>query len=457
MRGPKQSFAIYDNDQLTKAAPYNDLIIAYRNGAPVRIRDIGQAVDGPADTTLAAWINGRRAIALIVSKQPGANVIDTVDRIKAELPRLTANIPPSVEVTPVIDRTTTIRASVRDVQFTLVLTMGLVVMVIFVFLRNLRSTIIPGLAVPLSIVGTFAVMYALGYSLDNLSLMGLTIAVGFVVDDAIVVLENIERHLEEGLPPYRGCPEGRRRDRLYGPLDQPVARRRVHPAPVHERHRGTTPTRVCGDGDGGDPGLGRGLADADTHARQPVLETEAPLCGAGPLLPASERAFEALLGGYGRTLDVVLRHPGLTLLGFAATLAATGWLFLAIPKGFFPIQDTGFILGQTEAAADVSPAEMARLQQELAGVVASDPDVAQVVSVMGGARTVNQGLIYASLKPLDEGRTSAMEIVNRLRPKLARVRGREPHHATGAGHHHRRSAIERACSSTRSRMRSSTN
>jgi multidrug efflux pump subunit AcrB len=208
IRGPEQSFTIYDNDQLTKAAPYNDLIVAYKDGAPVRIRDIGQAIDGPADTTLAAWVNGQRAIALNVSKQPGANVIDTVDRIKAELPKLTANLPPTIEVTAAVDRTTTIRASVSDVQFTLVLTMALVVGVIFLFLRNIRATIIPGLAVPLSIIGAFAVMYALGYSLDNLSLMGLTIAVGFVVDDAIVVLENINRHLEEGLAPMQAALKG---------------------------------------------------------------------------------------------------------------------------------------------------------------------------------------------------------------------------------------------------------
>ena len=208
LRGDKQSFAIYDNDQLTKAAPYNDLVIAYRNGAPIRIKDVGQAIEGPADTTLAAWINGRRSIALIVSKQPDANVIETVDRIKAELPRLTANIPPSIEVKPAVDRTTTIRASIRDVQFTLALTIGLVVAVIFAFFGSVRSTVIPGVVVPISIVGTFAAMYALGYSLDNLSLMGLTIAVGFVVDDAVVVLENIERHLEADLSPLEAALTG---------------------------------------------------------------------------------------------------------------------------------------------------------------------------------------------------------------------------------------------------------
>jgi hydrophobe/amphiphile efflux-1 (HAE1) family protein len=423
VRGPMQSFTIYDNDQLTRAAPYDDLIIAYRNGAPIRIRDIGQAVEGPADTTSAAWINGRRAIALVVSKQPGANVIDTVDRIKAELPRLRANIPPSVDVAPVVDRTTTIRASVSDVQYTLVLTMGLVVMVIFVFLRNLRATIIPGVAVPISIIATFAVMYALGYSLDNLSLMGLTIAVGFVVDDAIVVLENIERHMEEGLPAFEATLKG------AGEIGFTVLSISLSLVAVF------IPLLFMGGI------VGRLLREFAVTVTVSILVsvvvslTLTPMLASRFLKPkrstaernrlyrASERAFEALIRGYGRTLDVVLDNPALTLLGFAATLGAAAWLFVAIPKGFFPIQDTGIILGQTEAAPDVSPSEMARLQQELAGVVAGDPDVAQVVSIIGGSRTVNQGLIYATLKPFDSGRADAMEIVNRLRPKLAQVQG----------------------------------
>jgi hydrophobe/amphiphile efflux-1 (HAE1) family protein len=423
LRGPTQSFTIYDNDQLTKAAPYNDLVIAYRNGAPIRIRDIGQAVDGPADTTLAAWINGQRAIALIISKQPGANVIDTVDRIKAELPRLRANIPPSVEVAPVVDRTTTIRASVSDVQFTLILTMILVVLVIFVFLRNLRSTIIPGLAVPLSIIGTFAVMYALGYSLDNLSLMGLTIAVGFVVDDAIVVLENIERHMEDGLPPHQAALQG------AGEIGFTVLSISLSLVAVF------IPLLFMS-------GLvGRLLREFAVTVTVSILVsivvslTLTPMLASRLLKPkrpsaeqnglsqASERAFEALTRGYARMLDVVLRHRRLTLIGFAATLAASAWLFVAIPKGFFPIQDTGFIIGQTQAAPDVSPDEMARLQQALAGVVSKDPDVAQVVSMIGGSRTVNEGLIYASLKPLAQRRASAIDIVNRLRPQLALIQG----------------------------------
>ncbi|KLK92244.1 acriflavine resistance protein B [Microvirga vignae] len=423
IRGPMQSFSIYDNDQLTQAAPYNDLIIAYRNGAPIRIRDVGQAVEGPADTTLAAWINGQRAIALTVFKEPGANVINTVDRIRAELPRMRANIPPSVDVTAAIDRTTTIRASVSDVQFTLVLTMGLVIAVIFVFLRNLRSTIIPGVAVPLSIVGTFAVMYALGYSLDNLSLMGLTIAVGFVVDDAIVVLENIERHMEVGLPPLQAALKG------AGEIGFTVLSISLSLVAVF------IPLLLMGGI------VGRLLREFAVTVTISILVsvivslTLTPLLASRFLKPkrpsteqnrlyqTSERAFEALIRGYRGSLNMVLRHQGPTLLTFLATIAATTWLFIMIPKGFFPIQDTGFIIGQAQAAPDVSPGEMANLQQQLAAIVSKDPDVAQAVSIVGGNRTVNQGLIYASLKPVDQGRANAMEIVNRLRPKLAQVPG----------------------------------
>jgi hydrophobe/amphiphile efflux-1 (HAE1) family protein len=419
IRGSEQSLTIYDNDQLTKAAPYNDLIIAYRNGAPIRVGDVGQAVDGPADTTLAAWTNGKRAIALVVSKQPGANVVDTVDRIKAELPRLTAGLPPTLKAEPIIDRTTTIRASLADVQFTLILTMALVVAVIFVFLRNLRSTIIPGLAVPLSIVGTFAVMYALGYSLDNLSLMALTIAVGFVVDDAIVVLENIERYLDEGLSPLQAALKG------AGEIGFTVLSISLSLVAVF------IPLLFMSGI------VGRLLREFAVTVTVTILvsivvsltltpmlasrflKPKTPASKHGRLYRASERGFELLVRGYGRTLDIMLRHPVLTLGGYALTIAATAWLFVIIPKGFFPIQDTGIILGQTQAAPDVSPTEMAELQQHLATVVGEDPGVAQVVSIMGGARTSNQGLIYASLKPL--GERNAMEIVSRLRAKLAAV------------------------------------
>ena len=422
LRGEKQSFTIYDNDQLTIAKPYNDLIIGFRDGAPIRIRDVGEAIDGPADTTTAAWVDGRPSIALIVSKQPGANIIETMDRIQAALPHLRASIPPSVEIMPVVDRTTSIRASVRDVQFTLMLTIGLVVLVIFVFLRDLRATIIPALAVPLSILGTFTAMYALGYSLDNLSLMALTVAVGFVVDDAIVVLENISRHLEEGLSPFEAAMKG------AGEIGFTVVSISLSLVAVF------IPLLFMGGIVGR---LFRELAMTLTVAvliSAFVSLTLTPMLASrflksnreisrGRLYRAGERAFDALVSGYGRTLDVALRHSGLVLLTFVGTLVATAWLFVTIPKGFFPIQDTGYILGQSEAGQDVAPAEMMRLQQNLASVISQDPDVAKVISVVGGARTGNQGLFYAALKPRDMRKASAVQIIDRLRPKLAQVEG----------------------------------
>ncbi len=422
IRGETESYSIYDNDQLTTAAPYNDLIIAYRNGAPIRIRDIGRAVEGPADTTLAAWIGKQRAIALVVFKQPGANVIDTVDRIKNELPTLRANIPPSINVTPVIDRTTTIRASVADVQFTLVLTMVLVVAVVFVFLRNLRSTIIPGLAVPISIIGTFAAMYALGYSLDNLSLMGLTIAVGFVIDDAIVEVENIERHIEEGMSPLQAAYKG------SGEIRFTVLSISLSLIAVF------IPFLFMGGI------VGRLLHEFAMTVTVAIVVSALVSLSLTPMLAGrflkskhkeqhgwfyriTEAGFNGLVNGYKHTLEVALRHPGWTFASFLATVAATGWLFLVLPKGFFPIQDTGYLIGQSQAAASVSPDQMIKLQQQLNAVVASDPAVAGVVSTVGGTRAPNQGFIYAALKPLDERKISAMDVVNRLRPKLKQVVG----------------------------------
>ncbi len=422
LRGDKQSFTIFDNDQLTKAAPYNDLIIAYRNGAPIRVRDVGQAVEGPADTTTAAWVNGKRAIGLIVFKQPGANIVETMDRIQAALPRLQASLPGSVKVVTVVDRTTSIKASVADVQFTLILTIGLVVLVILIFLRDLRATIIPAIAVPISILGTFALMYALGYSLDNLSLMALTVAVGFVVDDAIVVLENITRHLEDGMPPLEAALKGAGEigftvvsisfslvavfipllfmGGIVGRLFRELAMT-LTIAVLISAFVSLTLT----------PMLASRFLKV-THGRQP-----------GRFFAMTERAFDALVSGYASTLDIGLRHQRLVLGTFLATILATGWLFYEVPKGFFPIQDTGYILGQSEAGQDVSPAEMARLEQALTAIVSQDPDVEKVISVIGGARTTNQGLVYITLKPRDDRKASASEIIDRLRPRLAQVQG----------------------------------
>jgi hydrophobe/amphiphile efflux-1 (HAE1) family protein len=422
IRGATESYSIYDNDQLTTAAPYNDVIIAFRGGAPIRVKDVGRAVEGPFDTTIAGWVGKKRGIALVVYKQPGANVVETVDRIKAQLPRLRANIPANITVTPIIDRTTTIRAAIADVQFTLVLTMALVVAVVFIFLRNVRSTIIPGLAVPISIVGTFGAMYALGYSLDNLSLMGLTIAVGFVIDDAIVEVENIDRHIEEGMSPldaaYKGSGEIR-----FTVLSISLSLIAVFIPFLF----------MAGV-------VGRLLHEFAMTVTVAILVSAFVSMTLTPMLCAlylqpkhgvqhgrlyrwSEAAFEGLVGGYRRTLDVVLRHPGLTLASFFATVGAMVWLFMLLPKGFFPIQDTGFIIGQSQASPSVSPDQMQKLQQQLASVVANDPAVSGVVSTVGGTRAPNQGFVYAALKPVDERDGSAMDIINRLRPKLKQVVG----------------------------------
>ncbi|MBW8723535.1 MAG: efflux RND transporter permease subunit [Inquilinus limosus] len=421
--GATRTFTIYDNDQELKAEPWNDVIIAYKNGAPVRIRDIGQAVEGPENTKLAAWSGGQRAVLLIVFKQPGANVIDVVDHVKALLPQLQAAIPPAVKVDILSDRTTTIRASVSDVQFTLLLTICLVVMVIFVFLRNFWATAIPSVTVPLALVGTLALMYAFGYSLDNLSLMGLSIAVGFVVDDAIVMLENIHRHIEAGLSPVQAALKG------AGEIGFTIFSISLSLVAVF------IPLLLMGGI------VGRVFREFAVTVSMTILVsaivslTLTPVMCAkfmkhdtgqhGRLYRISERGFDLLLAGYRRSLDAALMHRRITLMVFLATVAATAYLFVIIPKGFFPQQDTGLILGTSEAAQDISFAEMSRKQVELGKIVAADPDVATLAMALGssGGQTLNNGRLFITLKPRDERQASASQIIDRLRPQLAKVEG----------------------------------
>src|ERR1700742_579346 len=339
-----RTFTIYDNDQLLSPQPWNDAIIAYRNGAPVRVRDIGQAVSGPQETKLAAWSDGKRAIILAVLKQPGANVIETVDRVKAMLPQLQASIPPSVKTDSVSDRTTPIRASVNDVQFTLMLTIALVVMVIFVFLRNIAATIIPSITVPLALIGTCALMYVAGFSLDNLSLMGLSIAVGFVVDDAIVMLENIERHLDEGLTPYQAAMKG------AGEIGFTILSISLSLVAVFIpllmmsgivgrifREFAITVTMTIA--------VSAFVALTLTPVMASRFLREKRDEHHGRLFIASERAFDLMLAGYRNTLDIAMKYRLITLGVFFATRALSGYLFVIIPKGFFPTQDTGLIIG----------------------------------------------------------------------------------------------------------------
>jgi hydrophobe/amphiphile efflux-1 (HAE1) family protein len=423
INGARQSFTIAANDQLEKAEDYDNVILAYRNGGPIRVSDVGHAVPGPQDVNIAALSGDKPAVILLVFKQPGANVIDTVDQIKAAMPGLSAVIPPGMHMDTIVDRTQTIRASVRDVEFTLALTIGLVVMVILLFLRDFWATLIPSVTVPLALLGAAAVMYLIGFSLDNLSLMALTLAVGFVVDDAIVVVENIYRHVETGTSAMAAALKG------ASEIGFTVLSISISLIAVF------IPLLLMGGIIGR---LFREFAMTVTAAivvSVVVSLTLTPMmCSRflrkqsehhGRIYNAIEWGFEALIGGYRRMLDVVLRHQPLTLMVFFATMALTAVLFVTIPKGFFPIQDTGLIQGLSEAAQDVSPQEMKRLQGELAKVIARDPDVASFGSFFGsgGGNTLNTGRFFIGLKPREERTTTALGVINRLRPQLAKVEG----------------------------------
>ena len=420
--GPTRNFTIYDNDQLTAAAPWNDVIIAYRKGAPIRVKDIGTAVDGPENAKVAGFGNGKRGVLLIIYKQPGANVIDAVQRVEARLPQIQLSIPPSVKVEKVVDRTTTIRASVEDVEYTLLLTIALVVIVIFIFLRNFWATVIPGITVPLALVGTGGLMYVVGYSLDNLSLMAFTIAVGFVVDDAIVMLENIYRHVEDGMDVKEAAIKG------AGEIGFTIISISVSLVAVF------IPLLLMGGIVGR---LFREFAVTVTitiAVSAIVSLTLTPtMCAIflkdekhrkhNRLYRAVEGFFDRLLALYTRGLDFVLRHRRATLAVFFATVAATVWLFILVPKGFFPQQDTGSITAQSEAAQDVSFAEMMRLQRQVLDVISADPAVQSWGSALGGARTLNTALVVITLKPKDQRDVSADQVIARLRPKLAQIKG----------------------------------
>jgi multidrug efflux pump subunit AcrB len=375
-------YQIYDNDQANTAAEYRSLIVAYRNGAAVRLTDVGNVVDSVENLRNAGLANGKLSVLVILFRQPGANIIQTVNSVKALLPKLTGTLPPSVHVSILADRTETIRASVSDVQFTLILTIALVVTVIFLFLRSLTATIIPSVTVPLALVATFALMYLAGFSIDNLSLMGLSIAVGFVVDDAIVMLENIQRHIEEGLTPVQAALKG------AGEIGFTIISISLSLVAVF------IPLLLMGGIVGR---IFREFAITVTMTIAVsafVALTLTPVMAArflkdkssvrhGRIYMASERVFELMLAGYRRSLDSAIRHRRITLAIFLATVALSGYLFVVIPKGFFPTQDTGFIIATSEASQDISFAEMSRRQVALGQVVSSDPDVAGTVMVVG--------------------------------------------------------------------------
>jgi hydrophobe/amphiphile efflux-1 (HAE1) family protein len=422
--GAHQSFTIYANDQLTTAAPYNNVIIGYRNGGPIRVRDIGHAVPGPQNRELAASTNGKSSILLLVFKQPNANVISTANGVRNSLKTLQADIPPNIHLNVVSDRTLTIRASVSDVEFTLMLSICLVVMVIFLFLRNVWATLIPSVTIPVALVGTLGAMYICDFSLDNLSLMGLTIAVGFVVDDAIVMLENIFRHIEEGMKPMEAAMQGASEigftivsisfsliavfiplllmsgivGRLFREFAICVSITIVVSALVSL----TLTPMMCA----------RFLtAEAHEHGR---------------IYTFIERMFQGLVRFYERTLDIALRFQFITLMVFVGTVALTVVLYVFIPKGFFPTQDTGIIIGITDAAQDSSFNQMQTLQNAANKVVLQDPAVASVVSSIGagtGGQTANNGRMYISLKPWSDRNATATQVIARLDGKMQAVSG----------------------------------
>ncbi len=424
LNSSQQSWTLNTNDQIITPAAYNNLIVAYRNGSPVRIRDIGQAIEGPQNDLIGAWFNLHPAIILAVQRVPGANVIDTVDRIKALLPQLRASIPPGIKLDIISDRTQTIRASVSDVQFTLVLTVGLVVMVIFIFLRNFWATVIPAITVPLSLIGTFAALYELGYSLDNLSLMALSIGVGFVVDDAVVVIENIVRHLEEGLTPMQAALKG------AGEIGFTIVSITLSLIAVF------IPLFLMGGYVGKlfqefavAISVSLVLSLVISLTLTPMLclrllksETEKH----GWLYRVSERAFDGLVSVYERGLGVALRHRFMTLMVMFGTIAVTGYLYYEIPKGFFPQQDTGMILGISEASQDTSFQAMAQRQLAAVNVILKDPAVATVGHQVGPGGPVaapNQGRLFIALKPFDQRNVSADQVIARLNTQLARIEG----------------------------------
>ncbi len=423
--GKRQSYAISTNDQIVTAEGFKSLIIAYKNGSPVRISDVGEVVDGVENNRQGAWVNGKTAVLIDVQRQPGANIIETANRIKELLPLIKATLPPSVRISIFSDRTETIRASVHDVEFTLVITIGLVVMVIFIFLRKLWATVIPSVAVPIAIIGTFGVMKLGGYSLDNLSLMALTICTGFVVDDAIVMIENIVRFIEAGDPPFEAALKGARQigftvislslsliavfipllfmtgivGRLFREFAIVLSIAVILSAVVSL----TLTPMMC------------------ARLLRPESESDH-----GALFRMTERWFEGLRSWYESGLKWVLRHQGFTLLVTFATLAATVWLYILIPKGLLPLQDTGLILGVTDAEQSISFKSMTERQAAVASAVSKDPDVKSVASFVGtGAvnATLNTGRLYIHLKPRNERGASAQKIMERLRVAVEEVPG----------------------------------
>jgi multidrug efflux pump len=423
--GPEQDYQIDANDQLLTSSDFKNVVVAYHNGAPVLLSDVASVIDGVENLKQAAWMNTTPAVIVNIQRQPGANIIQVVDRIKKLLPTLQSNLPAAVQVSVLTDRTTTIRASVADVEFELMLTVGLVVMVIFLFLRNLSATVIPSVAVPLSLIGTFAVMYLAGYSLNNLTLMALTISTGFVVDDAIVMIENIVRFIEEGDSPLEAALKGSEQ------IGFTIVSLTISLIAV------LIPLLFMGDV------VGRLFREFAITLSVTILVSavvsltltpmmcsrllrHTPQAQQGRFYQASENVFNQIIEFYGRTLRWVLKHQTETLLVAAGTLVLTVWLYVIVPKGFFPVQDTGIIQGISEAAQTISFSEMGRRQQLLAQEILKDPAVESLssfIGVDGTNTTLNSGRIQINLKPLEQRKISASDVIRRLQPRLAGIDG----------------------------------
>src|SRR5579864_3191365 len=423
--GAQQAYQIGAHDQLLSSSDYAALIIAYRNGAPVKLTDVSSVVDDAENLRQAAWMNDVPAVILNIQRQPGANIISVVDRIKQLLPQLTTSLPASVKVSVLTDRTTTIRASVSDVRFELMLTVALVVMVMFLFLRNLAATLIPSVAVPISLISTFGVMYLLGYSLNNLTLMALTISTGFVVDDAIVMIENITRYIEAGDTPLEAALKGSQQ------IGFTIVSLTVSLIAV------LIPLLFMGDI------VGRLFREFAVTLAVTILVSAFVSLTLTPMMSAkllrhqkkeeeswfyrkSEDVFNAVIAFYGRTLQFVLRYRTTTLIVTIGTLVGTILLYIYVPKGFFPVQDTGVILGVSEGAQNISFDAMARRQRTLADVILKDPAVESLssfIGIDGTNTTLNTGRVQINLKPLAQRKISASDVIRRLQPELAKVDG----------------------------------
>ena len=423
--GPKQSFTIQASGQLEKAKAYRPVIVAYRNGSPVRLQELGDVIDSVENNKIAAWYNRTRGVVLGIQKQPGSNTIRVIDRVKELLPRFRSQLPPSVELNVLYDRSISIRESVTDVKFTLVLTIGLVVLVIFLFLRNLSATLIPSLALPFSIVGTFAIMYPLGFSVDNLSLMALTLAVGFLVDDAIVMLENIVRHMEMGKNAWQASLDGSRQIGFtiismtlsLAAVFLPVLFMSGVPGRLFREFSVTIGAAIL-------------VSGFVSLTLTPMLASKflRPSKGAhhGKAYMVLERFFDGMLHLYETTLQSVLRHRRAMMVSWVASLVLMGWCFVKIPKGFLPSEDRGIVFMPTEAAEGISFSDMVEHQKAVRDVALDDPDVESAMSAAGGGPTsqgMNSGFMFILLKPRDQRRSSVDQYIERLRPRLAAIPG----------------------------------